>query len=238
MHDRDVGRRDSFAPRHNTELTAERDEALAQSAAMAEVLQVINAASGDLAPVFDAILAHAMRLCEAAFGMFNTYDGERFNTAAVRGVPEPYAKFRHSSPPAYAPGTSPARLLAGEKFVHVLDMKAEEIYRRGDPNRRAIVDLGGARTVLAVPLLKDAGVVGMFAIYRQEVRPFTERQIALLQSFAAPGRHRDRRARACSTKPGTRWSADGHRRNPESDRQLRPTTCSRCSRRSRPAPTG
>jgi GAF domain-containing protein len=171
--------------RHNAELIAERDEALAQSAAMVEVLQVINAAAGDLAPVFDSILAHAMRLCQATFGMLNSYDGEKFSTVAVRGVPDRYGEFRRSNPPAYGPGTPPARLVAGEPFVHVLDMTAEEIYRNGDPNLRAIVDLGGARTVLAVPLLKDGTVAGMFAIYREVVRPFTERQIALLQSFAA-----------------------------------------------------
>jgi len=168
--------------RYTAELMAERDEAQAQMAAMAEVLQAINAASGDLAPVFDALLEKAMRLCEAAFGMLNSYDGTKFRTVAMRGVPARYAEFRRSNPPLYGPGTSPARLVAGEPFVHVHDAKAEDM--QGDPNRRALVDLGGARTVLAVPLLKDRVVVGMFAIYRQEVRPFTERQIALLQSFA------------------------------------------------------
>jgi GAF domain-containing protein len=171
--------------RQNAELIAERDEAVAQSAAMAEVLQVINAASGDLAPVFDAVLAHAMRLCEADFGMLNTYDGENFKTVAVLGVPEKYAEFRRSNPPVYGPGTAPARLIAGEPFVHSLDVRAEDLYRQGEPNRRGLVELGGARTVLVVALLKDASVVGMFAIYRQEVRPFTARQIALAQSFAA-----------------------------------------------------
>ncbi len=171
--------------RCNAELIAERDEALAQSAALADVLQVINAASGDPAPVFDAILAHAMRLCEAAFGMLNSYDGETFHTAAVRGVPDEFAAFRRASPPAYGPGTPPARLIAGEPFVHVIDIKEDEPYRQGERNLRAIVELGGARTVLAVPLLRDARLAGMFAIYRQEVRPFTGRQIALLQNFAA-----------------------------------------------------
>jgi GAF domain-containing protein len=171
------------ARRHNAELIAERDEAHAQMAAMAEVLQAINAASGNLAPVFDALLDKAMRLCDAAFGMLNSYDGHKFRTVAMRGVPDKYAEFRRSNPPTYGPGTSPARLVAGESFVHVLDAKAEDM--QGDPNRRALVDLGGARTVLAVPLLKDATVVGMFAIYRQQVRPFTHRQIGLLQSFAA-----------------------------------------------------
>jgi two-component system, NtrC family, sensor kinase len=171
--------------RANAELITERDEAQAQMAAMTEILQVINSSPGDLAPVFDRMLDKAMHFCDAAFGMLNTYDGEKFSTAAVRGVPAKYAEFRRSSPPAYGPGTSPARLLAGERSVHIIDIKAEDIYWRGDPNRRALVDLGGARTVLAVPLLKNGAVLGMFAIYRQEVRAFSEKQVTLLQNFAA-----------------------------------------------------
>jgi len=173
----------AFIRRANTELITERDEAQAQMAAMAEILQVINSSPGDLAPVFDRMLDRAMHFCDAAFGMLNTYDGKKFSTAAVRGVPAKYAEFRRSSPPAYGPGTSPARLLAGERSVHIIDIKAEDLYRGGDPNRRALVDLGGARTVLAVPLLKNGAVLGMFAIYRQEVPGFSEKQVALLQNL-------------------------------------------------------
>ncbi len=171
--------------RANAELLVERDEAQAQVAAMAKVLGVINGSSGELVPVFDTMLEEAMHICDAAFGMLVTYDGEKFRTAAVRGVPARYAEFRRSNPPSYGPGTSPARLLAGERRVHVIDLKAEDIYRAGEPNRRALVDLGGARTVLSVPLLKGGAMLGLFAIYRQEVRPFTEKQIALLENFAA-----------------------------------------------------
>ena len=178
---------DGMAPlrRANAELLVERDEAQAQVAAMAKVLGVINGSSGELVPVFDTMLEEAMHICDAAFGMLVTYDGEKFRTAAVRGVPAKYAEFRRSNPPSYGPGTSPARLLAGERRVHVIDLKAEDIYRAGEPNRRALVDLGGARTVLSVPLLKGGAMLGLFAIYRQEVRPFSEKQIALLENFAA-----------------------------------------------------
>src|SRR5207237_909731 len=86
---------------------------------------------------------------------------------------------------AASPGTVTGRLLAGERIVHVLDVRAEEAYQRGDPSRRAAVDLGGARTVLAVPLRKDAALLGGIWFYRQEVRPFSDNQIALLQNFAA-----------------------------------------------------
>jgi len=171
--------------RANAELLVERDEGHAQIAAMAKVLEVINSSSGELVPVFDTMLEEAMHICDAAFGMLVTYDGEKFRTAAVRGVPARYAEFRRSNPPSYGPGTSPARLLAGERRVHIIDLKAEDIYRAGEPNRRALVDLGGARTVLSVPLLKGGAVLGLFAIYRQEVRPFSEKQIASLESFAA-----------------------------------------------------
>jgi GAF domain-containing protein len=163
---------------------AERDELLQQQAATNEVLQVINASSGDLAPVFDAILERAMRLCEAEFGLLASRDGGQIRTVAARGVPPAFAEFRKNNPPDYGPGTGPARILAGERVVHIADLKSGDAYRRGDPNRRAVVDLGGARTVLLVPLLKNEFVLGYITIYRKEVRPYSDKQIALLQNFA------------------------------------------------------
>jgi two-component system NtrC family sensor kinase len=137
------------------------------------VRQVINSSPGNLAPVFDAMLEKAMQLCEAAFGELGTYDGERFEVVAHRGVPPPYAQYARGKR-NYGPGTGPALILEGERVVHVLDLKSTEVYARGEP-ARAIVDLGGARTFLLVPLLKDEDVVGFITIYRQEVRPFTEK---------------------------------------------------------------
>ena len=96
-----------------------------------------------------------------------------------------YAEFRRNNPPAYGPGTAPARILAGERVVHIADLKEEDAYRLRDPNRHAVVDLGGARTALLVALVKDNAVLGFIMIYRQEVRPFSDKQIALLQNFAA-----------------------------------------------------
>src|SRR5215471_19193471 len=164
-------------------LTAERDEALARETAVAEVLGVINSSPGDLAPVFDMILDKAMRLCEAAFGMLGTIDGDELRTVAARGLPQAYVEFRKNNPPVHGPGR--ARILAGERVVHILDLRDEEFYRTDDLNRRAIVDLGGARTVLLVALEKDGVVLGHIGVYRQEVQPFSEKQIALLQNFAA-----------------------------------------------------
>ena len=171
--------------RHNLkETTTERDEALAQQTATAEVLQVINSSPGDLAPVFDAMLEKAMRLCGAAFGFMTVIDGERSRTVASRGVPAAYAAFRERNlTPANAPISS--RVRKGEPFIHTIDLKAERFYEEGDPQRRAIVDLGGARTLLATPLMRDQAVLGAIQVYRTEVRPFSDKQIALLQNFAA-----------------------------------------------------
>src|SRR5215469_10938563 len=173
--------------RQLVECKAERDEALQRETATAEVLQVINSSPGDLSPVFDAMLDKAMRLCGAAFGVLNTFDGERFHLGSNRYLPATYADFRAHNPPNVGPepGTLHRRILEGERVVHIVDLKQEAAYRGGNPSRRALVDLGGARTGIAVALRKDEALLGFIVIYRQEVRPFTDRQIALLQNFAA-----------------------------------------------------
>jgi two-component system NtrC family sensor kinase len=165
-------------------LTAELREARELQAATSEVLQVINASPGDLAPVFDAMLEKAMRLCEARFGILSIIDGEKLGTVGGRGVPMAYAEFRRCNA---APATSPiaARVFRGEPFIHTIDLKAEDFYERGDPQRRALVDLGGARTSLVVSLIRDSTVLGAIHLYRTEVQPFSYTQIALLQNFAA-----------------------------------------------------
>src|SRR6516164_6641147 len=165
--------------------TTERDDALARESAIAEVLQVINSSPGDLAPVFDAMLDKAMRLCEAAFGELRTYDGERWHSAAIRGVPDDFAEFRKRNAAPAGPGSLGARVLGGQPIVHVLDLKDEEPYRAGDLNRRGLVALGGARTALVASLRRAEAVLGFIFLYRQEVRPLTDKQIALLQNFAA-----------------------------------------------------
>ncbi len=160
-------------------------EALEQQTATTEVLQVINSSPGDLAPVFDAMLEKAMRLCGAEFGEFFTAEGERLRAVAVRGTPAAFAEFRHHNPVPPTPGSITARILAGEPVIHVADVKDDELYLQGDPHRRALVDLGGARAFLWVTLLKNRVSLGSINIYRQEVRPFSDKQIALLQNFAA-----------------------------------------------------
>jgi GAF domain-containing protein len=165
----------------NARLLAETQEALARQTATSEVLQVINASPGNLVPVFDAMLDKAMRLCEAAYGGLFVPDGEFGRYVAMRNVPKPFADFLTETPLRMTDLVS----FRGRPFWHLEDLRAAEGYRKRLPVAVAAVELGGIRTMLFVPLLKDGALVGVFTIYRQEVRPFSEHQIALVQNFAA-----------------------------------------------------
>jgi two-component system, NtrC family, sensor kinase len=165
--------------------TRDLSESLQQQTATSEVLSVISSSAGDLVPVFDAMLGKAMDLCGADFGVLNTFDGEHFQTAATRGLPPAYDEYRRSQPLDYGPGTAPARLVQGEPIVEIADLVESDAYRNGEPHRRALVDIGRARCLLTVPLLKDERVVGNIMIFRQEKGRFSEKQIALLKQFAA-----------------------------------------------------
>src|SRR5215471_14091424 len=151
---------------------AERDEALARETAMADVLQVINSSPGDLAPVFDAMVGEALRLCEAAYGHLDIYDGERFCPVGSQGEPKMVEWLKQRGPVRPAPGTIMERIARGEQTVHISDVREEEAYSQGEPSRRALVEIGGCRTLLSIALRKNDTVRGAFVIYRQEVRPF------------------------------------------------------------------
>ena len=168
----------------NARLIAETREALEQQTATAEVLGVINANPGDLQPVFDAILEKALNLCSASFGVLWTYDGEVSRASASRGATAAYREFL-SEPHRPGPGSAQLRLIQGEHLVHVADLADSDDYRSGDALPRALVDLGGGRSMLALPLRKDDAYVGAIMIYRQEVSAFSDAEIAVLQSFAA-----------------------------------------------------
>jgi adenylate cyclase len=168
--------------RQLAERTAERDEAIAQQTATAEVLQVINSSPGDLAQMFDTILDQATRLCDAAFGVVWTYDraAKRYRPGWVHQVPAVLAEFLRGDYRAAPTGV--LNVLGDASFLHIIDEAESVGYRMGESRlRRAMVDLGGARTALAVPLRRHDTVL---ALYRQEVRAFSARQIELLQNFA------------------------------------------------------
>jgi GAF domain-containing protein len=158
---------------------------LEQQTATAEVLQVINSSPGDLAPVFDAILQKAHTLCGAPRGSLVTYDGKWFRAIATRGLPKAFDEVMRRGF-LFIP-SSPAGQLARGEHVHILDFPA--FAREGPPETAELVrpslELAGTRTLLMVPLCKDGGLLGYIAGYRTQVQPFTDKQIALLQNFAA-----------------------------------------------------
>src|SRR4029077_1944071 len=156
----------------NVRLITETREALEQQTATAEVLGVINSSPGDLAPVFEAMLQKAMRLCEAAFGILQVRDGSDFSTAALHGVPPALAEFLLRTPRDVGKGTAVRRMLDGDDFVQFEDI-ATQARQSGDARQRAFAELGGARTYVAVALRRDEVLLGTIAVYRQEVRPFT-----------------------------------------------------------------
>ena len=163
----------------NTRLLSELREALEQQTATADVLRVISASPGDLDPVFDAMLENATRICEANFGLLYTYDGALFHNAAMRNAPSALVEFHNERGPFRpAAGTPLGRLLQTKEVVLSADDSAQ-------PTPSAPTRLAGARSHLAVPMLKDGMLVGAIVIYRQEVRPFTEKQVALVRNFAA-----------------------------------------------------
>ena len=169
----------------NTRLLSELRESLQQQTATADVLRVISSSPGELEPVFQTMLEKATRICEAKFGVLYRYDGEAFHADALLNVPPAFAELLRRGPRIPTADSSIGRVARTKQTVHITDILDEPAYAKGDPFHLAIADLGGARTLLAVPMLKDDALVGAIVIYRQEVRPFTDKQIELVQNFAA-----------------------------------------------------
>jgi GAF domain-containing protein len=167
----------------NTRLLKELRESLERQTATSEVLQVISSSPGELEPVFETILENATRLCDAKFGNLWFYDGSNFRVAAIHGAPPAYAERLRNGPPP-GPETGVGRLARTMQPVQIADITASKGYIDGDPVIVASVELAGTRTLLAVPMLKDNELVGAIAIYRQEVRPFTDKQVDLVTNFA------------------------------------------------------
>jgi signal transduction histidine kinase len=166
--------------------TDDLSEALEQQTATSEVLKVISSSPGELQPVFDAILENATRICDAKFANLLLHEDGGFHRAALYGGPPAWADDRERAPILRPSPTNPiSRMVETKQPMHVPDMAAEQAYFDREPVVVSVVEVAKARTVLAVPMLKENELVGAIGIFRQEVRPFTKKQIELVQNFAA-----------------------------------------------------
>ena len=170
----------------NARLLNELRQSLEQQTATSEVLGIISSSPGDLEPVFASMLENAVRVCDAKFGNIYRWDGEALHLLASHNTPPAFAEARKRSPRRPGPNTPAGRMVATNTVVHVADLAAEQAFvEQRDPATVAAVELGGVRTFLAVPMLKENELIGTFALARQEVHPFTDKQIALVTNFAA-----------------------------------------------------
>src|SRR5262245_7597761 len=163
----------------NTRLLTELRESLQQQTATSEVLRVISSSPGELGTVFQAMLENATRICEANFGVLNLHENGLMRMGAIHNVPPAFAEWLQARPDGYQPlpSSTPDIVMRTKQVAHVVDNAAE-----ASPGRAAT--LGGARSTVCVPMLKDDALIGMITIYRQEVRPFTDKQIELVKNFA------------------------------------------------------
>src|SRR5262249_10235585 len=168
----------------NTRLLNELRESLQQQTATSEVLQVISSSPGELQPVFDTMLAKATRICGAKFGTRYLRDGDAVHAASLHNAPPAFAEDRKRGLIRPGPANVVGRLIRTKQVVQIADVTTEQAYIEGDPLFVTAVKLGGYRTILAVPMLRESELVGAIVIYRQEPQPFTDKQIELLTNFA------------------------------------------------------
>ena len=169
----------------NTRLLNELRQSLEQQTATADVLRVISSSPGELAPVFEAILENATRICEAKFATLWLAEGDALRAVAVHNLPASFAETRRELLVEPAPKTVVGRVVRMKQVVHVADLAAEDSYIERNPLTVSAVELMGVRTMFGVPMLMDDELMGAIVIYRQEVRPFSDKQIELVKSFAA-----------------------------------------------------
>src|SRR5215472_16537920 len=170
----------------NTRLLNELRESLEQQTATSEVLQAISSSPGELEPVFNSMLENATRICEAKFGNLLLYEGDAFRIVAMHGAPPEWDALRRREPVIrFSPVNPLGRIDATKQLQHIIDFRTERSYIEREPGPVAMAELAGARTVLVVPMLKENELIGVLAIYRQEVRSFSDKQIELVQNFAA-----------------------------------------------------
>src|SRR5262249_4128269 len=150
-----------------------------------------SSSPGELEPVFKAMLESATRICEAKFGSMYLREGDAFRIVAMHNAPPAFAEARRLRPLVCpGPRTGLYRVASTKQVVHIADLRAEQPYLEREPSSVTMVERAGARTLLVVPMLKDDELIGNINIYRQEVRPFTDRQAS--QEFRRAGRHRHR----------------------------------------------
>ena len=168
----------------NAALKKQLAEALEQQTAASHVLRVISGSRGEPEPVFRALLDNAIRLCGAKFGLLYLCEGEALRTGAAHNLPPAFADVRRQGRFRPIPGGPVSEALKTRRPAHALDLATTRAYAERHPQSVAVVELGGARTSLAVPMLKDEEAIGVIVIFRQEVRAFDERQVGLLSNFA------------------------------------------------------
>ncbi len=164
--------------------TGDLTEALEQQTATSEVLRVISSSPGELAAVFQAMLDNAVRICEAKIGILFRYENGAYTAVATLGVTAAYAEYLNRGPIRPGPTTGLGRVASTKQTIHIVDTQVEQAYADREPFRVATADLGGARSLLNVPMLKEGELIGSIGIYRQEVRPFSDKQIELITNFA------------------------------------------------------
>ena len=169
----------------NARLLNELRESLQQQTATAEVLKVISSSPGELEPVFNAILANATNICGAKFGTLYLHKGDAFYASAFHNAPPAFVDARKGKALHPNPESTLGRAAQTKQVAQVLDATKRDAYRQGDPFVVAGADLGGYRTIISVPMLKDDELIGVITIYRQEVLAFNDKQIELVRNFAA-----------------------------------------------------